>query len=175
VTSITDRFLVWWLRTGRYQWSRFHRRFFEQKYLSTVLPQTNSPEQIESALNEVQWTPDRPGLLWDCISYPQTTWATRKDDCDGFAILAAELLSKMGNSYQPVLLTALVRSISASHTVCAFRFQNNLSFFDNASLHRESYLSYADIITKITGGGTRLICWDVRDHLTFGLLEFHVV
>lgn len=174
MTWIIDRFLIWWLHYGRYAWSRFHRRFFEQKYLPVFLPPVNSPEEVEAVLKQVHWTPDRPGILWDCISYPQTTWANKKDDCDGFASLAAELLKRLGKDYHPVMLTVLVRPISRSHTVCVFKLEGKLCFFSNYTLIREGVISYSEVAKNITGNQKGLVCWDVRDPFNFRLIEFYV-
>ena len=141
-----DFFLKWWLRTGRYGWSRLRRRLFERRYLSTTLPTVNSLEDVESALRQVTWTMDGPLHLYDCISYPQTTWAKKKDDCDGFASLAAELLYRLKPDYKPVLLTAILRPVQSSHTVCVFTAPHgDLCFFDN-DLLRRNYHSYDEIV-----------------------------
>jgi len=116
--SIVDSFLVWWLRSGRYGWSWLRRRLFERRYLTTVLPTVNSLEEIEACLRQITWTMDGPLHLFDCISYPHVTWAKKKDDCDGFSSLAAELLNRWNPNCNPVLVTAMVRPIRDSHTVC---------------------------------------------------------
>ena len=170
---IVDPFLRWWLRSGRTGWSRFRRDLFERKYLEVPLPSVNSLENIEAALGRIKWQGDGPWYLFDCISYPQTTWVRKKDDCDGFASLAAELLSRWKPEYAPVLLTAGVWPIPASHTVCVFAAdQGEMCFFDNATLRCESCHTYAEIVPKITGGN-RLICWDVKDPKTLKTIEFH--
>jgi hypothetical protein len=170
---IIDRFLVWWLHSGRYPWSRFHRRFFEQKYLANSLPSVNSLEEIALVLQQIQWTADRAGLLWDCISYPQTTWTTRQDDCDGFAVLAAALLIRLDRDFRPVLLTVVVQPVSESHTVCVFERQDRLGCFSNAVLDLEGSASRLEVAQKYSGGKKRLVCWDVRDPHDFTLIEFH--
>ena len=75
---IIDCFLVWWLRSGRYRWAWFRRRLFERRYLTTVLPTVNSLEDIQAVLAQVTWRMDGPLHLFDCISYPQVTWAKRR-------------------------------------------------------------------------------------------------
>jgi hypothetical protein len=171
--SIMDFFLKWWLRTGRYGWSRL-RRLFEHRYLATALPTVSSLKDIEAALRQVTWTMDGPLHLYDCISYPQTTWAKKKDDCDGFASLAAELLYRWDPTCNPVLLTAILRPVQSSHTVCVFTAPHgDLCFFDNYLLQRGDYRSYDDIAAKISQQAKRLVCWDVRNPFTLELLEFH--
>ena len=173
---VVDVFLTWWLRSGRYGWSRLRRRLFERRYLAVVLPTASSLEEIEACLKQVTWTMDGLLHLFDCISYPQVTWAKKKDDCDGFASLAAALLLQWNPDCHPVLVTSMVRPFRASHTVCAFNApQGGLCFFDNGSLRCEDTSTYAEIVDKISRHADRLVCWDVRDPATLEMLEFHRV
>src|SRR5512140_1501612 len=89
-----DYCLAWWFRSGRAAWSRLRRGLLEGKYRNTALPEVSSLEDIESCLRQITWEGDGPLYLFDCISYPQTTWARKRDDCDGFASLGAELLRR---------------------------------------------------------------------------------
>lgn len=172
--SLTNGFLVWWLHTGRYGWSRLRRRLCERRYLTTVLPTASSLEEIEGYLRQVTWTMDGPLHLFDCISYPQVTWAKKRDDCDGFASLAAELLRRWDSNCNPVLVTAMMRPVRASHTVCAFTSrQGSLCFFDNDSLRADSGQAYAEVVATISQHAQRLVCWDVRNPTTLEMLEFH--
>ncbi len=173
MVSIADIFLVWWLRRGRYGWSWLHRRLFERKYLVAALPSVNSLEDIASRLKEVQWTMDGPLYMFDCISYPQATWMKKRDDCDGFAILAAHLLQQWRPDTTPVLITAMLHPVSNSHTVCGFYSQDgSLWYFDNSLMRQGNFSSYADIVSEIKGTN-RLVCWDVREPVRLGLIEFH--
>ena len=174
MNAIIDWFLIWWLRGGRYSWSRFRRRLFERRYLSTALPAVSSPEEVEACLEQVTWTMDGPLHLFDCISYPQTTWAKKKDDCDGFASLAAALITQYDPGSNPVLITVMVRPIRSSHTVCAFiTSEETLCFFNNDRLRCEHTREYEDLIALISKKAKRLIAWDIRDPDTFELVEFH--
>lgn len=172
--SMVDGFLTWWLRSGRYGWSRLRRWLFERRYLRVALPAVTSLEEIEASLKQVTWTMDGPLHLFDCISYPQVTWAKKKDDCDGFASLAAALLRQWNPDCHPVLVTAMVRPFRSSHTVCAFdALQGVLCFFDNGALRNEDTATYAEIVDKISQHTDRLVCWDVREPDTLEMLEFH--
>lgn len=171
---IINRFTTWWLRSGRYRWSRLRRRLFERRYLSTALPAVSSLEEIESCLAKVEWTMDGPLHLFDSISYPQTVWAKKRDDCDGSAILAAELLRRWSPSTSPVLVTAIVTPMRSSHTVCVFRHDDNLSYFDNKHLRQGSFRGYGAIVDQFTKTAKNLICWDVVKPDTLETLEFHV-
>jgi len=174
MNSIVYFFLRWWLRSGRYRWSKLRRWLCERRYLKTPLPEANSLEEIEFCLKQVKWHMEGLWHLYDSISYPQTTWFKKKDDCDGFASLAAELLYSLNPDYSPVLLTAIVMPIQKSHTVCVFEnLQGSLWFFDNAKFKQENYQTYDEIAGKIGQSGQRLVCWDVRRHSTFDLIEFH--
>ncbi|MEE9365739.1 MAG: WD40 repeat domain-containing protein, partial [Dehalococcoidales bacterium] len=171
--TFIDRFLIFWLRNGRYRWSRWRRRWFEAKYRTQPLPAADSLEQIEALLKQVTWTMDGPLHLFDAISYPQTVWAKKKDDCDGFAALAAALLQQWQPESRPVLVTAMLRPVLKSHTVCVFNVPGaGLWFFDNYSLRRGHYRTYADIAAEVRGK-TRMVCWDVVEPDTLQTLEFH--
>jgi len=171
--TFVERFLIWWLQKARYRWSRLRRKLCETKYLHQTLPTANSLADIEVCLAEVTWTMDGPFHLFDAISYPQTVWAKKKDDCDGFAILAATLLQRWEPSSRPVLLTAMLRPMRRSHTVCGFTVPGaGLWFFDNSALRRGHFQTYADIVTEIKGKA-RLVCWDVVDPDTLQTIEFH--
>jgi hypothetical protein len=174
MNSFVDWFLIWWLLSGRYRWSHLYRWLFERRYLSTALPSLGSLEEIEACLKQLKWTMDGPLHLFDCISYPQVTWVKKKDDCDGFASLAAELIYCWQPDYNPVLVTAMVRPMRASHTVCAFTTPyGTLNFFDNYTLRREDCQTYGEVATRISSGSKKLLCWDVRNHITLVKIEFH--
>ncbi len=172
--SYVGRFLIFWLQKGRYRWSRWRRKKFESSYEKQPLPVADSLEQIEALLKQVTWTMDGPLHLFDAISYPQTVWAKKKDDCDGFAVLAAALLRQWQPESGPVLITAMLRPVRKSHTVCAFNVPGaGMWFFDNYTLRRGRYRTYADIATEVQGKAM-MVCWDVVDPQTLQTLEFHV-
>ena len=172
--AIADWFLRWWLRSGRYGWSKMRRWLCERKYVKKPLPEITSLEDIKECLKQLKWHQEGMLHLYDSISYPQTVWTKKEDDCDGFAVLAAELLYRLNPDYRPEMITSIVMPIARSHTVCAFNsLQGNLWFFDNAKLKRDGYSSYAEIAAKIGQRGDRKICWDVRNHFTFEMIEFN--
>jgi len=174
--KVVDTFLVWWLRTGRYWWSRLRRRLFERRYLTSALPTVDSLDEIRACLEQVTWTMDGPLHLFDSISYPQVTWTKKKDDCDGFSTLAAALLRQWNPACNPVLVTAMMRPVRKSHTVCVFTASvAGFWFFDNHILRNEDYQTYNEVIARISEGAERLVCWDVRDPDTLEMLEFHRV
>lgn len=171
--KITNAFLIWWLRWGRYAWSKLRRKIFERGYTKIELPVVNSPGEIEACLKQITWTMDGPFHLFDCISYPQTTWVKKKDDCDGFATLAAELLTQSGPQFNPLLITVMLRPIRSSHTVCAFNnAEGGISFFDNDSL-RGNCATYHEVVEQISRSSKQLVCWDIRKHDTLEMIEFH--
>lgn len=172
MAGIIDMFLVWWLRSGRYRWSGLRRKLFEAGYLETELPAVGSLGDIELCLNTVTWTMDGPLHLFDSISYPQTVWKRKKDDCDGFAVLACEMLYRLKSSYAPALVTVMVRPVKKSHSVCVFTDEDgSLSVFDNGRL-KTGFAGYSEVIGMIAEKAERFICWDSRRHDTFELLEF---
>jgi hypothetical protein len=172
--SILDRFLIWWLHGPRYSWSRLRRRLFERGFLSKPLPVVNSLEDIQTRLKEVNWKQDGLPQLFDCVSYPQRVWSKKKDDCDGFAILAAELLKRWNPQTDPVMVTAMVAPMKNSHSVCVFNQGENLRYFSNEALNPGLFQNYREIVANFTPPN-RLICWDVVQPGTLEQLEFHVV
>ena len=165
-------FLLLRLRLARYRWSRF-RRLFERGELGKSIDPAASLREIEGLLKQVTWTPDGPLHLYDSISYPQTTWAKKHDDCDGFAVLAAELLKRLDPTTSPVLLTVMLRPARKSHTVCVFSEGAAYRFFDNARLNPSTYTSYADVVREVARRGDTMVCWDIADPWSLRQLEFH--
>ena len=171
--SIMNFFLRWWLKSGRYVWSKFRRGLFERGYLKTALPVVTSVDEVEACLKEITWTMDGPLHLYDSISYPQAVWAKKKDDCDGFSVLACELLTSLNPSFQPALLTVLTHPVKKSHTVCTFTGpEGTRMFFDNSTL-KNGGDSYLQVVQSISKNTDEVICWDVRRHDNFSLIEFH--
>lgn len=173
--GLVDAFIVFAMKNLRYPWSHLRRRLCEGRYLETELPSVNSLKDVQDCLKKVHWEQEGLLHLYDSISYPQTVWSKKKDDCDGFAILAAELIQRWEPSLNPVLVNSAVRPLSESHTVCAFKDGDKLAFFDNTRLRRGNYREYADIVAKITKDADRVICWDVVKPDTLEALEFHRV
>lgn len=156
--GLVSAFLVWWLRGPRYRWSWLRRRLFEGRYPDTDLPTVNSLEEIETCLKQITWSGDGLLHLYDSISYPQTVWAKKKDDCDGFAVLAAELLQRWTAAADPVLIAAIVKPTQSSHTVCAFRDGQGLLFFDNDELRRGDFQEYGNVGARFTRSAKSVIC-----------------
>lgn len=119
--GLVDAFVAFALKNLRYPWSRLRQRLCEGRYLKKELPPADSLNAIQDCLKKITWTQDGFFHLYDALSYPQTVWAKKKDDCDGFAVLAAELIQRLSPPRHPVLVTAVVRPLSKSHTVCAFK------------------------------------------------------
>ena len=171
---VIDLFLRLWLRHGRYRWSRSRRTLFERKFLDRELPLPDSLQDIVSSLGQVEWTMDGPLHLYDSIGFPETVWSKKRDDCDGFAVLAAALLERWEPSHEPHLLTVMLRPVKQSHTVCVFRQGDGLRFFDNSSLDDGLYDSYAAVARRVKEKrGDRVVCWDVVEPQTLGVREFH--
>ena len=171
--ALVDSFLVWWLKSGRYPWSRFIRRMSGWRNTNSFLPTAKSLEEVTSLLRQVTWTMDSPFHLYDSISLPGTVWDKKRDDCDGFAVLAATLLKRWKPSTNPKLVTVMLHPVRESHTVCAFREGEHLRFFDNYYLNKGNYQSYEEIVGQVQKRGERIVCWDAVDPESLRTLEFH--
>ena len=78
--------------------------------------------------------------------------------------------------YNPALITVMLHPARASHTVCAFAESDmNLWFFDNDSLRRVDCKTYDDVANTVSKNAEKLVCWDVRNPTTLGLIEFHKI
>jgi len=71
------------------------------------------------------------------------------------------------------LITAMLRPMSNSHTVCGFHASGGaLWFFDNYLLRKRNFHTYAEVVAKVKGNA-RLVCWDVVEPGTLQAIEFH--
>ena len=171
--AIVDNFLIWWLRSGRYSWSRFVRKISQNGKNESEVPKAESLQDVWEKLSQVTWTMDGPLHLYDSISLPEIVWSTKKDDCDGFAVLASALLKSWKPSTEPRLLTVMLHPVKESHTVCVFREGGYLRFFDNDHLNRGLYQTYEEIVEQVEKRGERVVCWDLVDPESLRTLEFH--
>jgi hypothetical protein len=169
---LEDCFLSWWLHGPRYGWSKFRRFLFERGFLKTELPKVETLNDIQQSLQQVTWKQDGFAELFDCVSYPQRVWARKKDDCDGFAILAAALLKQLKTPTNPVIVTAMVNSINNCHSVCAFEWEGHYRYFSNAELSVKNFSNYEAIVKDYVGTKYRLLCWDVVDPVTLKELDY---
>ena len=110
----------------RIPWSRFWR-FLEWRKAS--VPLILNFVDLKKILNRIEWTSDPWWKLGDVLQSPEWTWAKKKDDCDGFALvsLAIMLESRLGIGY---LVTSVTRPIKHSHSIALFPW--------DALVHRES-------------------------------------
>lgn len=126
-----------WVRKGRLIWSKIYRFLFEWRYKKYSLPKIsdNLLLKLQYILLQITWTPDPWYMLFDVIPLPQKVWKTKKDDCDGFAILAAAIL-KQSDINEVVLLTVVGSPIKHSHTVCCFKLNDQWYVADNQVVYR---------------------------------------
>jgi hypothetical protein len=125
-------------------------------------------------LSEITWKQDSFAELFDCVSYPQRVWSKKKDDCDGFAVLAATLLNRWDPQTRPVIVTAVVTPLANGHSVCVFQQGGGFRYFSNAALIPGIFQSYGEIVANFSPPN-RLLGWDVVKPDTLEQLEFHVV
>ncbi|MEZ4502316.1 MAG: hypothetical protein R3C39_06805 [Dehalococcoidia bacterium] len=161
--ALVTPFARLWLRFLRYPWSRLRRGVFERRWADAPLPRATSIEDVSALLSEIEWVADGPLHLFDAVSRPASTWARRRDDCDGFASVAARLLEGMSPATRPVLVTVVTWPLAKSHTVCAFRDLDDGSWrtFDNARLLEDRFASVDDVARRVAQRGARVLCWDV--------------
>jgi hypothetical protein len=172
---IQDTYFKWWLHGPRYGWSKFRRFMFERGFLKNPLPAVANLEDIQRRLIDVHWKQDGLAEGFDCVSYPQRVWTKKRDDCDGFAILAAALLKGLPTPTNPVIVTAMVSSLYHCHSVCVFRDGAKYRYFSNYELCPKTFNSYQEVVDDFRNPQYRLVCWDVVKPDTLKQLEFHIV
>lgn len=132
-----------WLFAPRYYWSRFKRFFFERKYKKYApLPKVKNIPEIRSVLSQIRYKADNMWNLFDCISYPETTYALNRDDCDGYATIAIHLLKSIG--IKGYYYTYIPSDWKKAHTVCLFKHEGNIFRFDNKTLIRSLVTDYQE-------------------------------
>jgi hypothetical protein len=171
---IQDMFLRWWLGGPRYTWSKIRRTLFERGFLKNPLPPVNTLADVQACLRKIIWKQDGFAELFDRVSYPHRVWSKKKDDCDGFAVLAAALLDQWDKKTNPVIVTAMVPSLAHCHSVCVFEMGGGLRYFSNSDLSPKIFTSYDKVIADFVNPAYRLVCWDVVEHDTLKKLEHHV-
>ena len=169
---VVDTFLIWWLKRGRYPWSRFVRKLERIGRDYQPVPRADSLDDIKSILSKVTWTMDNALHLYDSISLPETVWDKKQDDCDGFAVLAARLLKNWKPATNPKLLTVILHPVKESHTVCVFRENEELRFFDNSHLNSKGYKTHEEIVAQLQKRGDRVVCWDLVEPESLRTLQF---
>lgn len=168
---LLGEFAVFWTRVLRYPWSRLRRATIERGNREVGLPTVGTLDDVAAALREVEWTPDGRWHLYDAVSLPGTVWKTKRDDCDGFAVLAATLLKQLDPANEPLLLTAIILPLKKAHTVCAFRDGGALRFFDNARLRDETLSSYEEVARLVATHGEVPLFWDLVTPDTLRVVE----
>lgn len=171
-------FVRFWVRKGRLIWSKIYRSIFERKYAGKLLPtlategETLTPDKVlirlKWVLSKITWRQDKWYMLFDVISYPQTVWFKKEDDCDGFAILAAALLEQARNSVPRLgnvfLLTVVGRPLENSHTVCVFDIDGVLYVADNNYVYRSSRTTIDKIAEDyLKKNFKKPYCWQLID------------
>jgi len=148
-----------WLSGPRYWWSRGYRVLFERKYKYVAMPQVKNLADVAGILRQVIWTQDSWNKLFDSISYPGKVYETKKDDCDGFAILAIELLKQL--QIRGYMYTYIPKQWQKSHTICVFRYGGFVCCFNNFYLVKTDASTFKRFRDQYFSEPT--IVWDLRD------------
>lgn len=170
--NLIIRIVAWcWFRV-RIPWSRFWR-FLE--WQGKAVPKIRNFGNLNSILPVMKWTADPRWKLGDVLQTPEWTWAHKKDDCDGFALvaLAAMAQSKIRWGY---LLTVITRPIKESHSVALFPWDaivhpesgivitpaTEWKWTSNAQLKKCHAASFSDLIRQVFLD-RKILLVDVRD------------
>jgi len=167
-----------------YLWVRFYLsavlRLAELRYLGKELPTVTNLQDVENRCREVTWTPDWKlaphvklrRLWWDCLSYAETVWARKKDDGDGFAILACELCKQLG--IKAYILSVFTSPGQYSHAVAFGRHSGNPFMFNNGRLVWFDAAHTVEHVVQNAASGHDVVAWSLEDHETGELVRLHI-
>jgi hypothetical protein len=158
-----------WLLIGRHWWSKFLNWLNRKE--QRPMPAVFDLESVKVVLSYVKWEQDQWG---DWIQSPALTWGLKRGDCEDFAALSMELLSRIGiNAY---LLSIVMSPMKYSHAVCVMpqdlsyddsegkeHYARTLyKYFSNSILVDQSFNSVEDIIKQVSGVH-QVLYWSLED------------
>jgi predicted transglutaminase-like cysteine proteinase len=95
-----------------------------------------SNHEIESLEDYAEWLRKnvkyKPDMFADSWSSPEDTLTRRRGDCEDFAFLSEEILSRLG--YDPQIIAFKRRGIDDWHAICVFKKGGCYLYFDNSNL-----------------------------------------
>lgn len=124
-------------------------------------PGLNSPEDLARWLSrEFSYTMTLP----DGVHSPDATIASRSGDCDDFAILASDILTRMGVENR--VLVIRFTGLSMAHAICIWREPNGLySFISNREICRTGKDSVEEAVRKFYPDCETIASIDPREYI----------
>jgi hypothetical protein len=117
--------LVAWLYSGKLLLTLLHAIYWDMelpfarmKYIKAIRSADNQTQLMHSLSTHFTYRNDPLGGLWDFYYLPHITWALRHGDCDDFAWMAADALSRSGIS--TVMATFIPQKIAQSHVIVVY-------------------------------------------------------
>jgi hypothetical protein len=112
--------------------------------IEEIMLSITSPEDIaQFFFQEFTYTTNLP----DQAHSPEETIESRSGDCEDFAILASEMLTRMG--VENHVLVIRFRGISVAHAICVWKGKNGLySFISNRELHHTGQRTVEGAVRK---------------------------
>jgi len=117
--------------------------FSQNQALAPVLISITTPEQLAQwFLTDFRYETEMPDT-WQNAS---ETLEIKKGDCEDFAILAQDMLNKMG--IQSDILIIKFTGLNQQHAICIFKEGDNYSFISNQELIRTGAATLKEAIQE---------------------------
>jgi hypothetical protein len=118
--------MLFWLYTGKIALTLIHALFWDfelpfahHDYIQAIRFH-NKPQALKQELSaHFHYRNDPLGGLWDFYYLPHITWKLQRGDCDDFAWMAADALSRQG--LKAIMATLIPRKITESHVIVVYQ------------------------------------------------------
>jgi hypothetical protein len=155
---------VIWLYSGKVLLTMLHALFWElelpfsrTRYINS-LKSFHSIEQMQNALtSHYNYRNDPLAGCWDFYYLPHITWALGRGDCDDFALMAADALSRRG--IPAIMVSFIPAKIVESHVIVVYRDRSAWRWCEVGIWHNRDYPDADAAIVDATDiyGGARAL------------------
>jgi hypothetical protein len=156
--------MLFWLYTGKIALTLFHALYwdFELPFARRIYHQaTRSCPNLLALQQELsahfRYRNDPLGGLWDFYYLPHITWKIQRGDCDDFAWMAADALSRQG--LKAIMATLIPRKITESHVIVVYQNSGMWSWAEVGYWDRDRFARPHDAVLAAARalGGLRAV------------------
>jgi hypothetical protein len=153
-----------WLYSGKLLLTMLHALFWEfelpfarKRYVNSIKSFHGIAQLKDALTSHYHYRNDPLGGCWDFYYLPHITWALGRGDCDDFAWMAADALSRCGI---PALMVSFIPyKIAESHVIVVYRNQGSWHWCEVGIWHSRDYPNPDAAIVDATSslGGARAV------------------
>ena len=153
-----------WLYSGKILLTLIHALYWDmelpfahKKFINAVRAIDNPLHLMGELSSHFSYRNDPLGGLWDFYYLPHITWALRKGDCDDFAWMAADAMSRHG--IRTVMATFTPQKITESHVIVIYERNASWSWAEVGFWYDEKYPNSYEAILEAAHalGGLRAV------------------